>query len=357
MNFAKATRKYEAWVEERTTPVAKDLRIKHQRMKESPFAFFRATFYRWAQLWPELCDEVAKAPELLAVGDLHVENFGTWRDHEGRLVWGVNDFDEVHPLAYTNDLVRLAVSAMLAREEGVLTVGARDTCDVILEGYTKQLERGGSPFVLEEEHPWLREVATGGLRDPVHFWEKMDALPRLKRAPPDAVAALESLLPEKGLGYSLRSRVAGLGSLGHLRIVAIAEWRGGLVAREAKALTPSACEWAHRDKAAKRILYAVMLEQAVRCPDPFVKLCGRWIVRRLAPHCTRIDLASLPKKRDEERLLYSMGGETANMHFGSEKRVKRVRKHLRKSKAGWLHESAKAMAAALEKDWKEWRRG
>jgi len=31
---------------------------------------------------------------VLAVGDLHVENFGTWRDAEGRLIWGVNDFDE-----------------------------------------------------------------------------------------------------------------------------------------------------------------------------------------------------------------------------------------------------------------------
>ena len=30
----------------------------------------------------------------LSVGDLHVENFGTWRDSEGRLIWGINDFDE-----------------------------------------------------------------------------------------------------------------------------------------------------------------------------------------------------------------------------------------------------------------------
>jgi hypothetical protein len=47
----------------------------------------------------------------MAVGDLHLENFGIWRDAEGRLVWGVNDFDEAHPMAFTNDLVRLAVSA------------------------------------------------------------------------------------------------------------------------------------------------------------------------------------------------------------------------------------------------------
>ena len=51
---------------------------------------------------------------MLGVGDLHVENFGTWRDAEGRLIWGINDFDEACPMPYTIDLVRLAASADLA---------------------------------------------------------------------------------------------------------------------------------------------------------------------------------------------------------------------------------------------------
>jgi uncharacterized protein (DUF2252 family) len=50
------------------------------------------------QAWPEVCPDLAKAPKVLAVGDLHVENFGTWRDVEGRLVWGINDFDEAAAL-------------------------------------------------------------------------------------------------------------------------------------------------------------------------------------------------------------------------------------------------------------------
>ena len=36
------------------------------------------------------------------------------------MIWGVNDFDEAHDLPYTNDLVRLAVSALLAIREGHL---------------------------------------------------------------------------------------------------------------------------------------------------------------------------------------------------------------------------------------------
>jgi len=42
----------------------------------------------------------------------------------------------------------------------------------------------------------------------------------------------------------------------------------------------------------------------------------------LAPHCSRIEMASIPKKRDEERLLHSMGFETANIHLGSKQAVK-----------------------------------
>ena len=49
--------------------------------------------------------------DLLCVGDLHVENFGVWRDAEGRLVWGVNDFDEACEAAFAGDLVRLLASA------------------------------------------------------------------------------------------------------------------------------------------------------------------------------------------------------------------------------------------------------
>jgi uncharacterized protein (DUF2252 family) len=130
-------------------------------MAEAAFPFLRATFYRWMQIWPEVCPDLAKAPHVLGIGDLHVENFGTWRDAEGRLVWGVNDFDEAATLPYTNDLVRLAASALLAIEGGHLSLKAKDACAVILDGYRKSLAEHGHPFVLEEEHGWLRRIALG----------------------------------------------------------------------------------------------------------------------------------------------------------------------------------------------------
>src|SRR5215470_18301337 len=145
MNIVKATTRYETWLRTHTPLIDADLRLKHKKMAESVFPFLRATFYRWAQIWPEVCSDLAQAPEILAVGDLHVENFGTWRDIEGRLTWGVNDFDEAYPMSYANDLVRLAVSAHLAIDENHLSLRVKGACEAILQGYTDSLKNGGRP--------------------------------------------------------------------------------------------------------------------------------------------------------------------------------------------------------------------
>src|ERR1041385_2795839 len=111
MNFRKSTRKYEAWLASQIPVIDADVQQKHKLMRQAVFPFLRATFYRWAQTFPKVCPKVARATEVLGVGDLHVENFGTWRDTEGRLIWGINDFDEACWLPYTCDLVRLVASA------------------------------------------------------------------------------------------------------------------------------------------------------------------------------------------------------------------------------------------------------
>ena len=146
-------------------------------MAEGAFPFLRATFYRWVQTWPAICPDLAAAPTVLAVGDLHIENFGTWRDAEGRLIWGVNDFDEVYPMPYTIDLVRLATSVCLAIEVEHLTLLPEDACKAILKGYEEALSEGGRPFVLAENYPVLREWATARLRDPCVFWDKINSQP------------------------------------------------------------------------------------------------------------------------------------------------------------------------------------
>jgi hypothetical protein len=83
-------------------------------------------------------------------------------------------------------------------------------------------------------------------------------------------------------------------------------------------------------------------------------MCGRWIVRRLAPHCTRVELAALPRVRDEKRLLHAMGFETANIHLGTAKARKRIARDLGKRKAGWLPAAVHTMAEAVQADWQAW---
>jgi hypothetical protein len=356
LSIVSSTRRYETWLASHTPIVKPDLRLKHQRMSESAFLFLRATFYRWTEIWPHVCPDLAKAPGVLAVGDLHVENFGTWRDTEGRLVWGVNDFDEAAMLPYTHDLVRLATSVLFAIDEGHLSLTAKDGCAILVDGYRKSLAHGGLPFVLEEEHGWLRHIALGELRDPVVFWQKMEALPRIKgKIPSSARKALEDLLPQRGLDYRMVHRVAGVGSLGRPRLVALAESNGGEIAREAKALVPSAVHCA-RGTSQPRHLYQVVIGRAVRSPDPFVQIRGGWIVRRLSPHCCRIDLSVLPRGRDELRLLFAMGWETANIHLGSRSALKDIRRHLVGLHPDWLLSAAKSMASVVKKDWGDWKK-
>jgi len=272
------------------------------------------------------------------------------------LIWGVNDFDEAYPLAYANDLVRLCVSAHLAAAAGHLPLKARDICDSVLDGYREGLREGGKPFVLDEDHTWLRLIAESELRDPVRFWGKMDALTPVKDPVPiSATDAMEHLMPAPNLKYRVFHRVAGLGSLGHARFVALADWHGGRIAREAKALVSSACDWAQGHDGAAEILYQTIITRAVRCPDPFVQLRGRWIVRRLSPHCSRIELATLKAQGEESRLLRAMGWETANIHLGTRSARKAVLRHLQKQKGRWLHDAAEAMLVAVQEDWKVWK--
>src|SRR5260370_8413155 len=192
-------------------------------------------------MFPEVCPELSKAPAVLAVGDLHIASFGTWRGVFGRLIWGIGGFDEGYSLPYTNDLVRLAVSAILDAAEGEIKVGLGNVVEVILEGYRAGLSEGGKPFVLEEKHKWLRKIALDCLDIPAEFWKKIDGLPTTRtEVPGEARSAIASLLPAPQLKYRVVRRIAGIGSLGHPRYVAVADWPGGQIAFEAKAATPSA---------------------------------------------------------------------------------------------------------------------
>lgn len=355
MNIGESTRQYERWLGQRLPLVPRDLRLKHQRMQSDASLFLRASFYRWAQIWPALCPQLATAPRVLAVGDLHVENFGTWRDEEGRLIWGVNDFDEAGTFPYANDLVRLCTSALLAIDGSRLGTSKRQACEAVLEGYSHALREEGTPIVLAERHRWLRDLAAGHLKEQRAYWDQLLRLAPLARgAPAEVRKLLRAALPERDLTLRIVHRQAGMGSLGRERFTALADWRGGTIAREAKPLTASAWTWACGGPV-RALLYERILRGAVRVPDPFLSVHGNWVIRRLAPDCTRIELARVGTQSDSCKLLWTMGWETANIHLGTPAGCKLIRRDLGRRQGNWLLEAARSMRAATLADWRAWR--
>ena len=353
MSIVTATDSYEAWLAERITIVQADLDHKHRLMTEDPFVFLRATFYRWAQKWPEVCKDLAKAPEILAVGDIHSDNFGSWRDVEARLVWGMNDFDEAFQLPYTNDLVRLCTSISLALQSNV---EIKDICKAVLKGYRNALRTGGRPFVVAEDFQWLGDLLSGVFKDAPKFWDKLTQLARVDEAdvPGAARNAIKQLLPKPNLRLKYAHRVAGVGSLGRLRFVALAKPAQALAAREAKELTASSALWA-LEEGSSAIHYNEILDQAVRSPDPFTRAVDRWLVRRLSPDYVRIDLESLAES-DLFALLDAMGQETANIHLGNRPEVPNILSDLKKRNKDefWLADAASRMEELTYEDYYVW---
>ena len=354
MSFVKDNDAYEAWLATQCDVVSEDIKVKHRSMKDNDFMFLRATYFRWARQIPQICPELMDAPRLLCIGDLHLENFGTWRDADGRLIWGVNDFDEAAVMPWVLDLVRLATSIRLAPDRAV---SGREAARLLIAGYLEGLEVP-QPALLDEGETWLRPYAIGSEIESGKFWKKLDDKARYPliggktagRPPRNVLEVLNASLPEGATKIRYRRRVAGGGSLGRPRYVAIADWRGGRVLREAKALVPSAWAFVHGAQPSGLLRLA---KGKYRAPDPVFDVEGKWVIRRLAPDSRKIELDgnATPDLRSE--WLQAMGFDLASVHAGSAGSGV-LRRDLKRRPGGWLHSAAKTAAAAVERDFREW---
>ena len=353
MSFISDNEKYEAWLRNQCRVVEADLKKKHERMRESAFIFLRATYFRWARRIESICDKLAKTPPVLSIGDLHLENFGTWRDAEARLVWGVNDFDEAAVIPYAFDLVRLATSARLAAN---LPIANRAVARALIDGYSDGLERP-RPTLLDEQERWMRPyvAVTDHGRD--KFWDEINHLP--DAAPPDAVkqAAGPTELPPGARLVRYASRAAGGGSLGRPRYVAIVEWNGGRLFREAKALVPSAWNWAHNDRSAHS-RFLDLANGRFRSPDPYLRVHDKFIVRRMAADSRKLDLRDDANGVNSARMVTAMGFDLGAIHAADPKSRDQILHDLDKARRGddWLYDAARDAAAAVEADYSEWCR-
>lgn len=349
-DFRTSIRGYESWMRAQLGDafVPGDLKEKHKVMRKELFSFLRGTCWRWAETASAICPELMDAPPVASVVDAHVANFGLWRDAEGRLVWGINDYDEAWVTPWPLDLVRLTASALIAGGAGGR--GARATAAAVLDGYREGLARPRAS-VLELDRLWLRDLFTVSDDKREEFWVELFAAKRRKKPPPAPfAAALSAALPEASLAPRIAPRQAGVGSLGRLRLVAsLGDYRGGPLAREAKAVLPSCWD---RD-AAPGALYSLAFGR-YRSPDPWLRPLGEVVVRRLGANSRKLDLAD-HGAAVRRRVLSAMASDIASVHAADSGRIAAVREDFEARDAGWLRDAALAAAAATTRDWKEYR--
>jgi len=353
-NIKQSVHAYESWMREElgSEMVEKDLTRKHAKLGESPFVFLRGTFWRWAETILDVCPDLAQAPIALIVGDIHLENFGTWRDDDGRLVWGVNDFDESAEMPFAIDLVRLATSALLAKPDRAMT--AHEICAATLEGYRQGL---GAPkaIVLDRDWAWLRQLVVVSEKARAKFWDKIDKAD-YKPAPRRYVEALVSAMPEANLQIRTAPRTAGTGSLGRPRWIGVTEWRGAPVVREVKVILASAWPPGQRCTGEEQAMRNDAIARGkFRANDPWYRLKDNLLVRRLSPNNRKLEAEGGSIDLLTPDMLRAMGLELANVHLGTGNHRSAIQHDLEHRKGDWLVANAKLAAAAVLRDYEEWK--
>jgi len=351
VHAAKLIERYEHWCDRSLPHDAAARAEKHRRMAASPFAFLRASYPVWLDRFG--ADAAHSAPEVpFGAGDLHVENFGTWLAPDGE-AFGVNDYDETGPVPFTNDLVRLATSAVLAAREGRLGLAAADIAAHLWSGYRANAEPAAGIALAGDAAGDAAAVARmwrAARPGADRFWHAIDALP-------EAGDAAAGTPPAPGFRLrKVRRRIAGLGSRDHARIVLDGELGGARAVYERKPLAPTAAAFtAGADPAVDDGAYAGLLDrQQARTPGlrPQVAVEGAVVVRRLDPDRGRIEIADLPHHRDEHALLRTMGWCTAALHRLSAD----ADGFAETFSAGALEEAAERMVAAVSADHERFRR-
>lgn len=120
----------------RITRGTEETLVKFEKLAASRYSFFRGTcllFYR------DMAGEDALMPTVLALGDVHPENFGIMPSADNVPIFGVNDFDEAYYAPFTWDLKRGATGFLVgaAEEGGLGPKRSRRATRRFVEGYVE----------------------------------------------------------------------------------------------------------------------------------------------------------------------------------------------------------------------------
>ncbi len=130
---------------------------KYEAMCKSPFVFLRGTCHLFYARLPD-APVLRDAPTVWACGDLHFENFGSYRGDNRLVYFDITDFDEAALAPLTWDLVRLLASVLCAAGElGLARTPARAMCRAVIDSYAQALAEGSARWI-------ERDVATGPVK-------------------------------------------------------------------------------------------------------------------------------------------------------------------------------------------------
>ena len=300
------------------------LKRKFELVRRDPFAFFRGTCHLFYATLPR-GPVFTGAPAVLACGDLHVENFGTYKGDNRLVYFDLNDFDEAALTPFTLELVRFAASLHVAAAHLKLAPAqAEKLCRTFIETYTASIADGKARWI-------ERSTADGMVRDLLNSLERRNrvellnkrtertkSLRRLRIDNVHALAAtgadrnrIASMLrcfaattahPKFFRLIDIARRVAGNGSLGVERYVLLVEGKGSPDANyllDMKLVVPSALapavklrqpKWADD---AQRVVTTQRIVQAISPARLHVlaEADRSYVLKELQPPADRLDLA------------------------------------------------------------------
>lgn len=137
-----------AWIlESNVGRLAQLVPLRHGRMLQSPFAFYRATALNMAA---DLATTPVSGLRVQACGDCHLMNFGGFATPERRVIFDINDLDETLPAPWEWDVKRLAASFVLAcRNNGFSKSVARDAVLNCVRSYRERVAEYSQMTTLE----------------------------------------------------------------------------------------------------------------------------------------------------------------------------------------------------------------
>jgi len=224
------------------------LALKYRAMRASPFAFLRGTAHLFMDRMGSL-DLPRSAPLAWACGDLHLQNFGSYKGDNRLVYFDLNDFDEAALAPATWDLLRLLASLRVASSDmGLRAAATEPLCLALLDSYTAALQQGKAYWLERETAQGLVHQLLDGLRTrsrknlldsrTVRKGRqrrlKLDGqhlLPASSAQQHDVTTLLQQLAPAHPVpGFfevlDVARRVAGTGSLGLERFAILVQGKG-----------------------------------------------------------------------------------------------------------------------------------